>query len=101
MTGVQTCALPIWLDLDEQGRVSGADLAAVALVARPVRLKGTQELLAGTQPGNETFDEAVEAVARLAYKRCRPLDNVPGDAEWRREMVPVYVRRALRAAVAD
>jgi 4-hydroxybenzoyl-CoA reductase subunit beta len=89
------------LDLDEQGRVSGADLAAVALVARPVRLKGTQELLAGTQPGNETFDEAVEAVARLAYKRCRPLDNVPGDAEWRREMVPVYVRRALRAAVAD
>jgi hypothetical protein len=26
------------------------------------------------------------------------MDNVPGDAEYRREMVPVYVRRTLRAA---
>jgi 4-hydroxybenzoyl-CoA reductase subunit beta len=86
------------LDLNEQGVITGADLAAVALVARPVRVKGVQELLLGTRPGDESFDEAVHAVAQLAYKRCRPLDNVPGDAEWRREMVPVYVRRALRAA---
>jgi 4-hydroxybenzoyl-CoA reductase subunit beta len=86
------------LDLDEEGAVSGADLAAVALVARPVRVKGVEELLLGTKPGSEAFDQAVEKVAQLAYKRCRPLDNVPGDAEWRREMVPVYVRRALRAA---
>jgi hypothetical protein len=26
------------------------------------------------------------------------MDNVPGVAEYRREMVPVYVRRTLRAA---
>ncbi len=89
------------LDLDEKGTVSGADLAAVALVARPMRVKGVEELLLGTKPGSEAFDQAVEEVAQLAYKRCRPLDNVPGDAEWRREMVPVYVRRALRSATAS
>jgi CO/xanthine dehydrogenase FAD-binding subunit len=65
-----------------------------------VRVKGVEELLLGTKPGSEAFIQAVKDVAQLAYKRCRPLDNVPGDAEWRREMVPVYVRRALLSATA-
>jgi hypothetical protein len=28
------------------------------------------------------------------------MPNIPGDHEWRREMVPVYVKRTLRAALA-
>ncbi len=88
------------LDLDQDGKVSDADLCAVALVARPSRVKGVAELLIGTSPGAADFDEALEAVAALAYRRCRPLENIPGDAAWRREMVPVYVRRTFRAAVS-
>ena len=86
------------LDLGSDGSVADADLCAVALVARPLRLKGVAEALAGTTVGAAGFDEAVEEVCRLAYRQCRPVANVPGDAQYRREMVPVYVRRTLRAA---
>ena len=33
-----------------------------------------------------------------AFRQCHPLENIPGDAGWRREMVRVYVRRTLAAA---
>ena len=48
----------------------------------------------------EDFDDVVSAVAAAAYKQCHPLANIPGDHEYRREMVPVYVKRTLRAALA-
>ena len=35
---------------------------------------------------------------RRAYKQCHPLINVPYDQDYRREMVPVFVRRAVREA---
>ena len=44
------------------------------------------------------FAEAAVEVAALAHKQCRPLANIPGDADYRREMVPVYVKRTLLAA---
>jgi len=89
------------LDFAPDDRVERADVVLVALAARPVRVSRAAELLTGTKPGTPEFDEAVEEVATAAFKKCHPLDNVPGDAEYRREMVPVYVRRTLRAAVED
>ena len=77
-----------------------AAIAGVALVARPLLLKRLNEELVGTTPGTEAFAEAVERVAALAYKQYRPMDNIPGDAAYRREMVPVYVRRTILAAAA-
>ena len=88
------------LELDPRGAVQDAEVCAVALVARPVRVRGVAEALAGSRPGEAAFASAVERAAELAYRQCRPMDNVPGDAAWRREMVPVYVRRTLLAAAA-
>jgi hypothetical protein len=34
-------------------------------------------------------------VAQQAFKQCHPLENIIVDPEWRRAMVPVYVRRAV------
>ena len=86
------------LDLDTKGAVADADLVCVALQARPVRVKKTAEILAGTQPGGRAFDDAVERCAQAAFKQCRPLANIPGDEAYRHRMVPVYVRRTLQAA---
>ncbi len=86
------------LDLDGGGAVADADLVMVALQARPVRVRKAAELLLGTRPGSEDFEAAVERVAEQAYKQGHPMPNVPGDAPWRREMIPVYVRRTLGAA---
>ena len=81
-------------------RIEDADLCAVALAARPLRLDKAAEVLRGAPLTGEAFDQALEACAQQAFKKCRPLENIPGDAEYRREMVPVYVRRTLRAAAA-
>lgn len=88
------------IDLDGDGRIANAALCAVALQARPWRLRKIEALI-GTQPGKPDFDAAVEETAAQAFKQCIPMDNVPGDAEYRREMVPVVTRRTLRAAASN
>jgi len=40
-----------------------------------------------------------DTVARLAYEQCHPLPTVAVDPAWRREVLPVLVRRALGALV--
>jgi 4-hydroxybenzoyl-CoA reductase subunit beta len=86
------------VDLDGAGLVGDAELVLTALQARPLRIKRVAELLRGTRPGTEGFATALRAVSEHAHKQAHPLANVPGDADWRRAMVPVYVRRTLAAA---
>jgi len=90
--------IAVRLDLDAQGTIASAALCTVALQARPWPLKKAAALLCGTKPGEESFAEAVEQVAALAAKQCRPMPNIPGDHEYRHAMVPVYTKRALLAA---
>jgi 4-hydroxybenzoyl-CoA reductase subunit beta len=92
--------LAVRLDLSPDGSIADADAVAVALQARPVRVKRMAEALRGTRPGTRAFDQGLETAAQLAHRQCRPLENVPGDAEYRHEMVPVFLRRTLRAAAA-
>ena len=86
------------LDLDSAGAVADADVVLVALAARPVRLRAAAPELLGTRPGEESFEQAAQKVAQAAHRQCTPLANVPGDHEYRKRMIPVYVRRTLLAA---
>jgi 4-hydroxybenzoyl-CoA reductase subunit beta len=86
------------LDLDDDGVVGDADIVLTALQARPLRIQRARAILRGSRPGEPGFDEAATDAAAQAHKQCHPLANIPGDAEYRREMVPVYVRRTLAAA---
>lgn len=86
--------------IDLEGHaVADADVAVVALQARPLHVKNVAELLRGSRPGEPSFLDAVAKVALRARQQCHPMPNVPGDPEYRREMVPVYVKRTLLAAV--
>jgi len=87
------------VDLEPNGTVSSADLVLTALQARPLRVRKAAELLEGTTPSDADFDETIQSVAAAALKQCHPLANIPGDHEYRHEMVPVYVSRTLRAAI--
>jgi 4-hydroxybenzoyl-CoA reductase subunit beta len=89
------------LDLDGEGVVTHADLVVIALQARPTHVRKALAILVGTKPGEDSYTDAVAEVMDAAYKQCNPLPNIPGDHEWRQEMVPVYVKRALAAALAD
>jgi len=92
--------IAVRLDFAADGSIADAALCAVALQARPWPLKKAAELLIGTHPGQASFNDAVEKVAMLAAKQCRPMPNIPGDHAYRHLMVPVYTRRTLHAAAA-
>jgi 4-hydroxybenzoyl-CoA reductase subunit beta len=88
------------LELDPEGAIGEADVVVGALAARPLRMKRIEGELIGQRARTPELAAALERAGEIARKQCHPLPNVPGDHEWRREMVPVYVRRTLEAALA-
>jgi 4-hydroxybenzoyl-CoA reductase subunit beta len=77
--------------VDGDGAVVEIDGVVTALGSRPRVLSGWQEVAAGRALDDEVIDE----LAVRAHKQCHPLENIIVDPDWRRAMVPVYVRRAL------
>jgi 4-hydroxybenzoyl-CoA reductase subunit beta len=76
------------------GGCADARLVVSALGAKP-RLIGGLDVLAHGRP----LDDALgAALAETAHRQCHPLINLPYDHDYRREMVPVFVRRAVREA---
>ena len=79
----------------EGGLIERLSVVVSALAARPHALRGLDPLL-GRRWGRDVADE----IGLLAHKQCHPLSNINVDPEWRRELLPVYVRRAFEAAGA-
>lgn len=78
-------------DFDEDGTVASIVGVVSALGARPRVLSGWSEVAVGRR-----LERALtERLAERAGEQCRPLENTIVDADWRRAMVPVYVKRAL------
>jgi 4-hydroxybenzoyl-CoA reductase subunit beta len=81
----------------EGGLCRAPRLVVSAIAAKP-RLIGGLDSLAEGHP----LDEALaDRVAVAAHRQCKPLINVPYDQEYRQEMVPVFVRRAVREAMGE
>lgn len=76
----------------EAGLVDSITVVVSALGSRPRVLTGLDELTAG----RALDPDVIEAVAARAFQQCHPLTSIIVDPDWRRAMVPVYVRRALR-----
>lgn len=68
-----------------------------ALAARPIAIRKLDDIAEGQKPGEDVW----EAVASECYSQAHPLSNIDSDPTYRREMVPVYVRRALRHALKE
>jgi len=78
-------------DVDEAGRVEAIDGVVTGLGARPRVLTGWADIAGGRVLDDALLDELSER----AHRQCHPLENMIVDPEWRRAMVPVFVRRAL------
>ena len=77
----------------EVGADQGArslSLVVSALGSRPRVVTGLDKLVAGNR-----LADVADAVAAQAFKQCHPLENIIVDPDWRRAMVPIYVRRAI------
>ncbi|HUF12453.1 MAG TPA: FAD binding domain-containing protein [Longimicrobiales bacterium] len=82
-------------ELNDDGTIAELRVIVSGLGSRPRVVSGLIDIAAGQAPTAELLD----AVAERAHAQCHPLDNMIVDPEWRRAMVPVYVRRALRRAL--
>lgn len=71
-------------------------LVVSALAAKPRTIARLDEIARGRRLTRDVIEE----VARQAYRQCHPLDNLIVDADWRRAVIPVYVRRAFQEVTA-
>jgi len=78
-------------DIEGDGTVRSIEGVVTALGSRPKELSGWREIA----EGRRLDDEVVAELAGRAHQQCHPLENIIVDPDWRRAMVPVYVRRAL------
>ncbi len=81
--------------LDDSEHVEHVDVCVTALGARPIHVGKLAPLAVGRPLDRATID----AIADEAFRRCKPLKNIASDPSYRREMVPVLVRRALDRAM--
>ena len=78
-------------------KVSDLRIVVTALAATPQALRNVGEIAEGRAPDESLWEE----LGAAAFKQCHPLTNIDGDKTYRREMVPVYVKRALRDALEN
>ena len=78
-------------EIGDDGEVESLRGVVTALGSRPRELSGWQEI----DQGRRLTAEVVDALAERAFTQCHPLENIIVDPDWRRAMVPVFVRRAL------
>jgi carbon-monoxide dehydrogenase medium subunit len=89
-----TAAAGVQVELDDGGRIRRAGIALTGVGATNLRAERAEAILTGAEPGEEAFHEA----AQLAAEDADPVADHRGDAEYKRNVVRVFVERALRAA---
>jgi 4-hydroxybenzoyl-CoA reductase subunit beta len=86
--------LAVSLELDGNA-LKSVSLAVSALAARPAVIKGLEDLL-----GRPADARLADELGRRAQKQCKPLTNIGVDPQWRRDILPVLVRRTVLRALA-
>jgi carbon-monoxide dehydrogenase medium subunit len=81
------------LDLDGR-RIRRAGVALLGVGPLPIPATAAEELLVGAEPG----DSEISAAADAAAAQAEPRADIHADADYRRELVRVLMRRALSAA---
>jgi CO/xanthine dehydrogenase FAD-binding subunit len=76
----------------EEDRVSDFRLVLGAVASKPIVVEEAEPILADKRPS----EEDLEAVAEIAFRVAKPMDNADGAFYWRKRMVRPYVRGALR-----
>jgi aerobic carbon-monoxide dehydrogenase medium subunit len=79
--------------LDATGRCAEARIGLGGAAPTPIRANRAEEVLRG----ESLSDAAVRAAAEAAAHEAEPLSDLMGSADYRREMIRVWVRRLLVA----
>jgi CO/xanthine dehydrogenase FAD-binding subunit len=82
--------------VEADGAIVDARLALGAVAPVPLRARQAEALLAGQVPTDELWRE----VGAMAAREAEPIDDQRASAEYRRHLVDVLTRRALRSALS-
>jgi carbon-monoxide dehydrogenase medium subunit len=80
-----------------EGKVKKARIALGAVSPMPMRAKKAEKFL----HGRELTPDVIAEAAKIAATETRPIDDHRASAEYRREMVIVLLRRAIRQLIRD
>jgi carbon-monoxide dehydrogenase medium subunit len=81
---------------DARKTVTDAKLALGSVAATPRRAYQTERLILGKEL---TYDRIHEAAKLAAQEDCAPISDIRATADYRREMVRIHMRDALRKAI--
>jgi len=79
------------------GPIKEARIVLGSVAPMPIRSPSAETALMGERPDDELFEKAGNAASTDA----KPIDDFRGSAEYRREMVKVLTRRALKLAYEE
>ena len=82
------------------GTVEAARVAVTAVNPAPLLVKRVEDALVG-KPVSQVTDALLAEIGELAARTAKPLTTSALTPEYRREIVRVYARRALAAALAN
>jgi carbon-monoxide dehydrogenase medium subunit len=79
---------------DPAGSIETARIVLGAVAPTPVRAPSAEKALVGEKPSEKLFERA----AGEAVRDCKPITDFRGSAEYRKAMVEVLTKRALKQA---
>ena len=77
--------------------IKEARISLGAVAPTPMRALGAEGYLAGQSIGDDVLAEA----GAIASQECKPISDIRGSAEYRRNLVRVFTKRALRKAINE
>ena len=78
-----------------KGVIKDARITLGAVAPVPMRAKKAEETLRG----KKATDDLLEEAGRCAAEECKPIADMRGSVEYRRDMIRGFTRRALRKAI--
>ena len=90
-----TVGVAIHLELNDDGVVSRAGIGLCAVGPSSLKATAAEQALNGQRP----TDEVITGTARLAAQAAAPQSDIRGSAEYKRDIVRVFVQRGIRTAV--
>ena len=91
-----TAAVAVQLELGASGTCERAGIGLTNVGSMPIKAAAAEAALEGKRPDEATIKRASE----LAADAARPLADLRGSAEYKKDLVRVLTARALRKAVA-
>lgn len=86
--------LAAWIRMDGS-KVADCRIAMGGVGITPLRARNAEKVLIG----NEITDELLEKAGVAASEECSPISDVRASAEYRKDMIRVYTKRAVKKAV--